>query len=233
MNIVCKKCHSKFKFPDEKAPTGKMITLKCPKCKSKIIVGPQKKAAPLKKPKSAKKVLAQTGFAESDREDATLVDVGFDTQDGHEKPFDFYEEEGISALVCEPDPDIKRKIKRTLQLLEYRVVFAETARDALKGMRYKTYDMVVVNEIFDCRNPDANGVLAYIQRLQMVIRRNMFVILITDRFRTMDTMNAYHKSVNLAINVDDIHQFEKTVSRGLSEFEVFYGPFKSTLKKLK
>ena len=209
-----------------------MMTLKCPKCKNKIIVGPQKKDAP-KKPKSAKKVLAQTGFAESDREDATFVDVGFDTGDGHEKPFDFYEEEGISALVCEQDPDIKRKIKRTLQLLEYRVTFAETARDALKGMRYQTYDMVVLNENFDCRNPDANGVLTYIQRLQMSIRRTMFVILLTDRFRSMDSMNSYHKSVNLIINIDNINQFEKTVGRGLAEFEIFYGPFTNTLKKLK
>ncbi len=232
MNVVCKKCQSKFKIPDAKVPTGKMKTLKCPKCKNPIIIGPKQKAAQ-KKPKSAKKVLAQTGFAESDREDATLVDTGFDTEAGYEKPFDFYEEEGISALVCESDPDIKRKIKRTLQLLEYRVVFAETARDALKGMRYKTYDMVVLNEIFDCRNPDANGVLTYIQRLQMAIRRNMFIILLTDRFRTLDSMNAYHKSVNLVINIDSINQFEKTISRSLSEFELFYSAFKNTLKKLK
>ena len=208
------------------------MTLKCPKCKNKIIIGPKKGASP-KKPKSAKKVLAQTGFAESDREDASLADAGFDTKDGHEKPFNFDEEEGISALVCEQDPDIKRKIKHTLQLLEYRVIFAETARDALKGMRYQTYDMVVLNEIFDCRNPDLNGVLTYIQRLPMTVRRNMFIILLTDRFRTKDSMNAYHKSVNLLVNIDNMNQFEKTVSQGLSEVEMFYSAFKSTLKKLK
>lgn len=232
MNVVCKKCQSKFKYPDAKVPTGKMKTLKCPKCKSNIIIGPKPHKAP-SKPKSAKKVLAQTGFSESNRDDAVLVDTGFDTEDGYEKPFDFYEEEGICALVCEPDPDIKRKIKHTLHLMEYRVMFAETARDALKSMRYKTYDMVVLNEIFDCRNPDANGVLTYIQRLQMTIRRNMFVVLLTDRFRTGDSMNAYHKSVNLVINVENMNQFEKTIARGLSEFEVFYGPFKNVLKKMK
>jgi len=113
------------------------------------------------------------------------------------------------------------------------VTFAETARDALKGMRYKTFDMVVLNENFDCRNPDANGVLTYIQRLQMDIRRTMFVILLTDRFRSMDSMNSYHKSVNLIINIDNMSQFEKTVGRGLAEFEIFYGPFTNTLKKLK
>ncbi len=233
MNIVCKKCQSKFKYPDDKVPTGKMKTLKCPKCKSNIIIGPKKKAkASPAKPKSAQNVLAETGFAESDR-DAPLVGTGFDTEEGYEKPFDFYEEEGICALVCEPDPDIKRKIKHTLHLMEYRVNFAETARDALKSMRYKVYDMVVLNEIFDCRNPDANGVLTYIQRLQMTVRRNMFVVLLTDRFRTGDSMNAYNKSVNLIINIENMNQFEKMIGRGLSEYEVFYGPFKNLLKKLK
>ena len=232
MNVVCKNCQGKFKFPDAKVPTGKMMTLKCPKCKNKIIIGPKKGTAP-KKPKSAKKVLAQTGFAESDHEDAPLADVGFDTKDGHEKPFNFDEEEGICALVCEHDPDVKRKIKHTLQLLEYRIVFAETARDALKGLRYKTYDMVVVNEIFDCPNPDANGVINNIQRLPMTIRRNMFVIVLTDRFRTKDSTNAYHQSVNLLVNIDNMNQFEKTVSQGLSEVELFYSVFKSMLKKLK
>jgi hypothetical protein len=66
----------------------------------------------------------------------------------------------------------------------------------------------------------------------MDVRRNLFVGLLTQRFPTMDNMAAFLKSVNITINVKDIGSIDRILSRGISEYELFYATFKDSAKKL-
>ena len=209
MDIICHNCQSKFRIADDKIPSGKTATFPCPKCKSKISLGPANNAA-------------KSGGASANGE----------AYDAFDKPFDFIEEEGLTALVCEQNPLVRKTIADALQLLEYQITVAESARDALKRMRYHVYDLIVVNEGFDTKNPEANGVVIYLERLSMATRRNMFIAMVSDRFRTMDNMMALNKSVNLIINVKNIEDIGKILSRGITDNEYFYRVFKETLKEL-
>ena len=152
--------------------------------------------------------------------------------DAFDKPFDFVEAEGKTALVCESDPGIKNTINNALATLEYHLTDAENARDALKKMRYHNYDLILVNEQFDTANPDSNGILIFIERLHMSIRRNMFVVLISNRFRTMDNMMAFHKSVNIIVNTNNIKDFDKILKRGLADNDFFYRVYKEIMLKV-
>ena len=212
MNIICDNCQSKFRIPDEKIPAGKRTTVPCPKCKGKISLGPR------------------TGAA-----GRTVSFVGTNSNTSYnasEKPFDFIEEEGLTALVCESNPLVQRTISQALELMEYQITEAESTRDALKRMRYHNYDLFVVNETFDTDNPESNGVLLYLERLNMIVRRNMFVALISDRFRTMDNMMALNKSANLIINTKNVEDIGKILSRGITDNEYFYRVYKETLKEV-
>ena len=42
MDIICSSCSSKFRIPDEKIPAGRVTTLSCPKCKTRISLDPAK-----------------------------------------------------------------------------------------------------------------------------------------------------------------------------------------------
>jgi predicted Zn finger-like uncharacterized protein len=212
MEIICNNCHSKFKVPDKKIPANKRATVACPKCKGKISLGPQKGS-----PGSG----ANSVSADSSN--------GYDAD---EKPFDFIEEEGLTALVCESNPLVRKTITNALDVLDYQITEAESTRDALKRMRYHNYDLFVINENFDTDNPESNGILLYLERLSMTVRRNMFVALISDRFRTMDNMMALNKSANLVINSKNIDDIGKILSRGITDNEYFYRIFKGTLKEV-
>ncbi|HSO18853.1 MAG TPA: hypothetical protein VLT88_05320 [Desulfosarcina sp.] len=96
-------------------------------------------------------------------------------------------------------------------------------------MRYHGYDLIVVNEYFDAKDPDSNGVLIYLERLNMAVRRNIFVAMITRRFRTMDNMTAFQKSVNMVVNVDNITDFDKILRRGMADYGIFYQAYKDCL----
>ena len=212
MDIICHSCHSKFKISDKKLPSGKTASFSCPKCKSKISVGAEKPAI---------KNAGSAGAGQNGNE-----------YDAFDKPFDFIEEEGLTALVCEQNPLARKPITDALGLMDYQITTAESARDALKRMRYHVYDLIVVNESFDTENPEANGVIIYLERLSMATRRNMFVAMISDRFRTMDNMMALNKSVNLIINVKNVEDVGKILSRSITDSEYFYRVYKESLKEV-
>ena len=211
MEIICNNCQSKFRVPDEKIPAGKRATVACPKCKGKISLGSPK------------------GSPGGGSFDSTDSNNGYDAD---EKPFDFIEEEGLTALICESNPLVRKTVIKALEVLDYQITEAESTRDALKRMRYHNYDLFVINENFDTDNPESNGILLYLERLSMLVRRNMFIALVSDRFRTMDNMMALNKSANLIINSKNIDDIGKILSRGITDNEFFYRIFKGTLKEV-
>jgi predicted Zn finger-like uncharacterized protein len=217
MEITCDKCQSKFKIPDNKIPAGKTAALKCPKCKEKIMVGPNHEAEKKPDPPQAEPAVHEEVYAED--------------YDAADKPFDFVEEEGRTALVCESDPGLKEKATAALQGMDYHITEAESGRDALKKMRYHVYDLVLVNEEFDTSDPDSNGVMIYLERLSINFRRNIFVIMMSKRFRTLDSMMAFNKSVNMIVNVSNINEIDKILRRGMTDHDIFYRIFTDGLRK--
>ena len=211
MDIICKNCSSKFRIADEKIPVGRVTNIPCPKCKTQITIDPAKK----------------TGRGDLAIEEST-DNGGYDASD---KPFDFIEEEGLTALLCEQNPLARNTIQKALNLMDYQITFSENARDALKRMRYHVYDLIVVDENFDTKNPDSNGVLIYLERLSMSVRRKIFVAMVSSRYRTMDNMMSFHASVNLIINIKNIEDIGKILSRGITDTEMFYSVYKECLKE--
>lgn len=215
MNIICKKCQGKFRIADEKIPAGKTASFPCPKCKETIYV---------------------SGEAE-EKNIKGSVDEGLDfykadecDYESDEKTFDFVEEEGNTALICEEDPVIKKKISKVLNLMEYHITEAENSRDALTRLRYHSYDLIITNERFDTSNPDANTVLTFLERRSMPDRRNTCLILLSSRFRTMDNIMALQKSVNCIIHIEDINNIDKIIGKVIADNEFFFRTYNETLK---
>ncbi len=229
MEITCSSCESKFKVADDKIPKGRSTSLNCPKCKSKIIIEPPQPAPVEEVPKKEAKPAAK----ELPEKDDFDFDYDYsESQEAADSVFDFTEEEGKTALICETDPSIIEPIEKVLDFMEYHITKTDNAREAIKRMRYHNYHLLIVNETFDSRNPDANGILIYLARLHMDTRRDMFVTMLTRRFRTMDQMLALNKSVNLIINIDNLGQFENILKRGLSDYDIFYRIFHETRKNM-
>ena len=210
MDIICKKCQSKFRIPDEKIPASKVATVPCPKCSNRISLNGEQRSP--QKNGAYEKIVAETGY------------------DAADKPFDFIEEEGQTALLCEQNPLVRKTITEALNLMEYQTTVSENARDTLKRMRYHVYDLIVVNENFDTDSPESNGVLIYMERLGMSVRRNIFIAMVSNRYRTMDNMMAFQNSVNLIINIKNVEDIGKILSRGITDNELFYRIFREGLK---
>ena len=211
MDIICNNCSGKFRIPDAKIPAGRVTNSKCPKCRVRIVIDPANKSG------SSIIAVGQSGKNNS--------------HDASDRPFDFIEEEGLTALLCEQNPLAANSIKNALNLMDYQITIPENSRDALKRMRYHVYDLIVVNESFDTKNPESNGVLIYLERLSMAVRRKIFVAMISSRYRTMDNMMAFHASVNLIINIKNVEDIGKILSRSITDNEMFYRVYTESLKE--
>lgn len=214
MNIVCEKCHSKFKISDDKVPRGKVFHIPCPKCKEKISVDTR----PVVK-------------SEQDVKKTLIDNVASQSYDASEKPFDFIEKGAKTALLCEPDNAVRIKIKNALQKMGFHTIEPKTAEETLKRMRFHVFDIVVLNEMFDANLPEENDVLKYVKQLAMVTRRNIFVALLTKRFRTTDNMAAFNQSVNIVVNAKNIDEIDKILQSGIADNTAFYAVFKEMLVK--
>jgi CheY-like chemotaxis protein len=222
MDVACDKCGGNFKIPDEKVPQGQVFSLTCPKCKNKISVDAR----------SPKGAAPKSDSGPKTPEKRTLVDeVDSGSYDAEEKPFDFLEEGAETALLCEPEPDIRAKLNGALKELGYQVGEPKSPIDALKQMRFHIFDVIVINEMFGTSDPDENNVLRFLDRLGMGTRRDIFVTLVTDRFRTNDNMAAFHKSVNLTVNKKNINDFKTILKRAVADNVAFYRVFREALIK--
>ena len=189
-------------IPDNKLPTGQTVSLKCPKCKSKIEI-------------------------------KTPIDEMFsDTHGDLEKPFDFVEAGVETALICEQDAGLRKKIHSVLRRMGYHITEVESARDAMKYMRFRVFDVVMLDENFEGSGPESNHVLQYLGHLPMNTRRNIFVVLLGNGFKTADNMTAFNRSVNVVVNLRNMDDLEKVLKRSLIENEEFYRVLKGTLRKV-
>jgi len=217
MDITCDNCQSKFKIPDEKIPKGQIFSVACPKCKNKISIDARFED---EKP-----------FEAEQKENNIIERVAASSYDASEKPFDFIEEGVETALLCEMDPNLCSKMKAAIEDMGYHIRESKNPIDALKQMRFHVFDMVVINENFGTKNLNENNVLRYLDRMDIDIRRNIFVALITERFRTGDNMMAFNKSVNVVINRKNIDEIQKILKRSITENKAFYRIFKESMIK--
>ena len=217
MEVLCNNCKARFRIADDKLPSGQSVSLKCPKCNGKIEIDTRQGAPEATQAETPK---------------PTIAEVVSDTYDAFEKPFDFVEEGVETALICERDAGAREKIRSTLQSMDYNVIDAASSRDALKYMRFHVFDLVVLDEDFGEGDTESNYVLQYLWHLPMNTRRNIFVVLLGNGFRTGDHLMAFNQSANLVINMKNVDELEKILKRFLRENEEFYSVFKESLIKV-
>ncbi len=217
MDVVCNQCLGKFKIQDEKLPAGQVVFIACPRCKNRLTIDTRTQIQP----------------GNNDTPKAVPISKSSEIQSviKHEREinFDFLVTGAKTALVCESDQAARSKLHSALHFLGYHVINPVNADEALNKMRIHVFDIVIVNELFDCDSPDDHPILDCVARMGMSLRRKIFVVLVTTKFRTIDKMAAFKKSVNLVVNLKDLDEIDKIFSFAIEERNAFYKIFNESL----
>jgi len=206
MDVTCDSCGAAFKIPDEKLPPNQVVSITCPKCKGKIKVDTKKPDKGI--------VSGETNEFEQDS-----------------SPLELFEEGTRLALVLHGDEGQVNNISSVLEELSYKPIVAPSAQDAMGKLRLHHFDLIILSDGFDGQNLEGSPVTHYLNHLSMSVRRKIFLVLVSDKFKTMDNMTALTLSANLVINPADLSKLRLILNKAIPDHEKFYKIFMDTLKE--
>jgi len=206
MDITCGSCGAAFKIPDEKLPPNQVVIITCPKCKGKIKVDTRKPDKDI-----------ASGETEELEQDSS--------------PLELFEEGTRLALVLNGDDGQINDISSVLKELKYKPIVAPSIQDAMGKLRLHHFDMVILSDGFDGQNLEGSPVTHYLNHLSMSVRRKIFLVLVSEKFDTMDNMMAFTLSANLVIKLADLSKLRLILTKALPDHEKFYKIFMDTLKE--
>lgn len=206
MDVTCDSCGAAFKIPDEKLPPNQVVSITCPKCKGKIKVDTRKS-------------------------DKDIVSSEIEELEQDSSPLELFEEGTRLALVLNGDDKQVNDISSVLEELKYKPIVAPSAQDAMGKLRLHHFALIILSDGFDGQNLEGSPVTHYLNHLSMSVRRKIFLVLLSDKFNTMDNMMAFMLSANLVINLADLSKLRLILNKAIPDHEKFYKIFMDTLKE--
>jgi predicted Zn finger-like uncharacterized protein len=218
MEIKCDECHAVIQIPDERVPQNSTFRLNCPRCKRKIL-------AHAKTTNSLDERRSNVSLAPSTS--GVTPPVNDEAINGFPDAMTYLSPGQSAALLCINRIESRGDVKAMLEGLGYVVDIPEATDYALQRLRFNQYHIILLDDDFDGKSP--NPLAGYLASLNMNLRREMFVILIGQRFKTADRLQAFIESVNLIVHSDDLPQLVTFLTRGLRDHERFYKVFTECL----
>ncbi len=223
MDVKCNSCGAKIKVPKEKLPSNQTVVITCPKCREKIKINTKETARNdvaegKQEPKQEEKKVQEEPQPVSLEEDTT--------------PLEVFEEGAKLALLLAGETEHADDINSAVDNLDYKPVVCSSVREAMNKIRLHHFDLIMLSEGFDGINIDDSPVIHFLNHLPMGVRRKTFLVLSSDKFKTMDNMMAFVKSANLVINPADLPKLELILKNALSDHQKFYKVFMDTLKEI-
>ena len=102
--------------------------------------------------------------------------------------------------------------------------------DVLLKLTTYSYNVVVVYEKFKGASAGENPILRRDGAKASPLRREHFVVLLTEQMPTNDAMSAFVQSVDLILNVNDIANFKPVLRRGVAQHHDLYLPFHEAMR---
>jgi len=211
MDVTCKSCGTTLKIPDEKLPPNQAVSVTCPKCKGKIRIEPSDRRLV-----SAKEEFEEAGIEYED-----------DTS-----PLEFFEEGARLALVLDGEEANVTEITPALEELSYKPILPTSLGEAMGKLRLYHFDLILLSDGFDGQNLERSPITNYLNHLSMSVRRKTFLVLLSQKFKTMDNMTAFGESANLVVNPDDLSSLPLILKKAISDNEKFYKVFMDTIKEV-
>lgn len=212
MKITCEQCHASLSLPDEKVPQGKSFRVQCPRCRQTILV---RSTAP-----------EDFGSGTPPHEEVLTAEGSAD-----DEPFlDFLEGGAKAALVCLPDLRQQTTVVHELKEMGFQPYVEDDPDRAVRRLRQGPYEVLVFEEPSD--DKDRRQVLVdFLKALPMAQRRTLFTCLIGSRDRTMDSLAAFRKEVDLVVHADDLEKMQPVLQREIRSARSFYRLFKEALEE--
>lgn len=211
MNITCEQCQASFSIPEEKTPQGKSFRVQCPRCRHTISVRVASAEA--------------SGRLAQPQEGPQALNVSAD-----DAFLDVLEKGAKAALVCVDDAHRKALVIQGLKEAGFQPYVEEDPDRSVRRLRQGGYEVLVLEEPADQKDR-RHVIVDFLRALPMAQRRTLFVCLISSRDRTMDSIAAFRKEVDLIISSGDLERMQPVLQSEMRKTRSFYRLFKEALEE--
>ena len=218
MELLCEDCQAVIQIPDERVPRNSMFRFTCPRCKRKIVASTK----------------TTVGLGESNANVNLTVSPSEATPAAHDDPdegvpevMDSLQHGQSAALLCIDRQESRDGLKIQLEGMGYVVDTPATAYHAVQRLRFNQYHVILLDDDLEARSQ--YPVAGYLASLNMSPRRVMFVVLIGERLKTADHLQAFVESVDLVLHPNDLPQLAIHLAQSLRNHERFYKVFNNCL----
>lgn len=132
--------------------------------------------------------------------------------------------EGLEAIVGMPSSPVCEAVVDALLDLDCKVYLASSPEDAVAKLQSHSFQIVVLQENYSLE------LMQLLASLPMVVRRNIFYVLLGTTTETGNYTQSFVLSANLVVNIADVASFPQLIQNALLENNRFYRPFHYALQ---
>jgi len=146
--------------------------------------------------------------------------------------FDFISATDRPALVACSRAAWTDVTKKTLQEIGYKVHTVVAHEEFNTRFSQIAYQVVVIDELFAANKPEENVTLRTLQSMPMSRRRHVTIILLGDKFQTLDPLQAFQQSVHAVINGAEIAMLRPLVEKAVSDNDLFLHSYREVQNRV-
>ena len=257
MIITCTSCTTRLQIEDDKAPVG-AFTIRCPKCRNLVkakrdvpspelnLTARQRPTGGLDKPKAAAQYQSPPPLSHNQTIDnaqaiktqlngdsnqllqvlAALLQQG--TAASSTTNTSSFEWARQRALVCVEESQ-RQTVAQLLSEKNYQVYIADDKMQAVERMREEKMNLVVLSPLFDVQNLGEGVVRQEFDFLRPADRRRLFVVLLTEHEKTLDSHAAFLEAVNVIVNTKEVAALPRALDISMREYNELYHNFNNAL----
>jgi len=228
----CPQCSQKLVVEDDKIPAGPFM-LRCPKCQMALKLPGKGGATAANGAPPAGPVAVGNGASQTKPSEPPSVpsppamSPPASTASTPPPPTRSEEPEGgkgrALVLVDHQDPSVRDAVQTLLQKNGYGVDTAAQAQQGVQMLERNSYALVLTTP-----NGTGQGEVSLYKRVVALapeIRRNLFFVLVGDKFSTGDGTQAFSAMADLVLNSKDVGSAEDLLRSTVAERERIYQPF--------
>ncbi|MEI7729667.1 MAG: hypothetical protein WCO56_08840 [Verrucomicrobiota bacterium] len=135
--------------------------------------------------------------------------------------FDFISATDKPALLAISSLEWQVRALAALDSLGYKVHVAQGTDDFSNRFTQFAYQVVIIEELFDCAEFKDNRGLQFVQTLPMILRRHATVFLLGDSFQSLHPMLAFQQSVHAVVHSNDFENLDKIIQKTVADNDLF------------
>jgi len=212
-------------YDDERLPTESFDVL-CPRCRQSVTIMPPSKEEPRLPGSTASlegMALPEAPAADPLRALVDLLMSGIKHSQAGGAEVNKWERRRV--LLCLDDLALREKLRGGIDHSRYEIFSADYAPEAIEILHESRAEVIVLSPTFASEHQGGAAMMQYINSLTPQSRRHMYVVLVSQQLRTLDTYLAFANGVNLTLHPDDAGSFQSVFERSVRDFNELYRPY--------